>query len=172
MTQTLHDQRPAEAAVRNGDRAPDTLPERVRQRWTGMSGKLGLLFAGLGFVLIAVAWNGAAGLDYPQGQLPYLISGGVSGLGLIIVGSALLIVENARRDRALLERRLELLASQLARGERSAGGVGASGDLVVAGRMSFHHPSCHLVDGRDETHVVPRDRAEAAGLTPCRVCNP
>ncbi len=36
----------------------------------------------LGGIIIFLAWNGAAGKDYAQGQIPYLISGGVGGLAL------------------------------------------------------------------------------------------
>ena len=90
-----------------------SVSDRLRARWRGMGGKLGMGFAAVGFALIVVAWNGAAGLDYVQGQLPYLISGGVAGLGLIVIGAALLIVESNRRDRVALEQRLEELAASL-----------------------------------------------------------
>jgi hypothetical protein len=131
-----------------------------------MGGRLGLGFVLAGFLLVVVAWNGAAGLDHPQGQLPYLISGGVGGLALVVVGSALLIVENARRDRALLERRLEELVRAMGR----AASRGATGE-VVAGALSFHRPDCRLAEERG-TELVTRARAEAEGLDACRVCTP
>lgn len=49
-----------------------------------------------GFALIALAWNGAASVGYLQGQFPYLLSGGVAGLGLIGAGSGLLFVQVQR----------------------------------------------------------------------------
>ena len=49
-----------------------------------------------GFALIALAWNGAAGIGYLQGQFPYLLSGGVAGLGLIGAGAGLLFVQVQR----------------------------------------------------------------------------
>src|SRR3954469_24318065 len=87
------------------------LSDRLRSRWRGLGGKLGMGFAALGFFLIVVAWNGAAGVDYTQGQMPYLISGGIAGLGLIILGAALIVVESNRRDRVALEQRLEEMAT-------------------------------------------------------------
>jgi hypothetical protein len=100
------------------------LPDRLRARWRGLGGKLGMGFATAGFLLIVFAWNGAAGIDYVQGQLPYLISGGVAGLGLIVLGAALLIIESNRRDRVAVEQRLEELAASLRVGALGAAGNG------------------------------------------------
>jgi hypothetical protein len=90
---------------------PRSRADQLRARWAGLGGKLGMGFVGLGLLVIAVAWNGAASLDYVSGQIPYLISGGIAGLGLIIVGAALIMVESNRRDRVILEQRLEELAA-------------------------------------------------------------
>lgn len=169
-------------AVDHGDssvsrRAAAALAE-ARSRWAGMAGRIGMGFAAAGFVLILIAWNGAAGLDYAQGQIPYLISGGVGGLGLIVFGAALVVAESSRRDRALLERRLEELTVALGRvgtptGATPAGpGAPPPGAVVIAGRTSFHDPSCHLVEGRDESSYLSRTEAEESGLAPCRICTP
>lgn len=153
--------------------------DEARSRWAGMAGRIGMGFAAVGFFVILVAWNGAAGLDYTQGQLPYLISGGVGGLGLIVIGGALIVAESNRRDRAVLEAQLAELVAAVERLSSGAVVTGAStatvvssGDAVVAGRSSFHDPSCHLVESRPDAAQMPRDQAEAAGLRPCRVCNP
>ncbi len=155
-----------------------SLHDRARTRWAGMTGKLGLGFALVGFLFIVLAWNGAASLDYTQGQIPYLISGGVSGLGLIVLGAALVIAESNRRDRALLEQRLDEMTATLARLSPVATGAAAAtaalpAGSVVAGRSSYHRPDCRLAEGRgEEADVLARERAEAEGLTPCRVCKP
>lgn len=171
MTTTAVDRGDASASRR----AAAALSE-VRSRWAGMAGRIGMAFAAAGFVLILIAWNGAAGLDYAQGQIPYLISGGVGGLGLIVFGAALIVAESNRRDRALLERRLEELTVALGRlgtpAAVAAPGALPHGPLVVAGRTSFHDPSCHLVEGRDEGSYIGRAEAEESGLSPCRICNP
>src|SRR5215210_2345382 len=93
----------------------EKIGDRARTRWAQMGGKLGMLFAGLGFLLMIVGWNGAAGLDYVQGQIPYVLSGGLIGLGFVIFGAVLLVIESNRRDRMLVERRLEDLAAAMNR---------------------------------------------------------
>ena len=74
---------------------------------------------GLGFIAIFFAWNGAAGKDYTQGQLPYLISGGVGGLALVLSGLTVVIVQAVRRESMFLGRKLDDLI-EAARGEIEA----------------------------------------------------
>lgn len=57
---------------------------------------LGVSMALVGFALIGLAWNGAAELDYIQGQFPYVLSGGLGGLGLIVAGMAVLGIQTQR----------------------------------------------------------------------------
>jgi hypothetical protein len=68
---------------------------------------------GLGFVLMFLGWNGAAGKDYTQGQIPYLISGGLAGLGLVLCGLTVVIVQAVRREALLLATKLDRLAESL-----------------------------------------------------------
>ena len=67
----------------------------------------------LGFVLIFFGWNGAAGKDYTQGQIPYLISGGIAGLALVLCGLAVVVVQAVRRESVLLASKLDRLAEAL-----------------------------------------------------------
>jgi len=80
---------------------------------------------GLGFVLIFLGWNGAAGKDYTQGQLPYLISGGVAGLALVLCGLAVVIVQAVRREALLLASKLDRLAEALGAAPETAGDLPA-----------------------------------------------
>jgi hypothetical protein len=82
---------------------------------------LGLLITVAGFVLITLAWSGAAGQVLIQGQFPYLLSGGVAGLGFVMAGLALVVIqliklEGDRRARQLeqLIRAVHDLAARLA----------------------------------------------------------
>lgn len=158
---------------------PVDVMARVRSRWAGMAGRLGMSIIGLGLLVVLIAWNGAAGLDYAQGQLPYLISGGVGGLSLVIVGSSLLVAESNRRDRAVLEQQLSELVAAVQRLSSTTGvvasatsGLDVSDDIVIAGRSSFHRPECRLVEGRGLGEQLIREVAEAQGLSACRVCAP
>lgn len=74
---------------------------------------VGVLLAAIGFVLIFLAWNGAAGVDHIQGQLPYVISGGLTGLGLIGAGLTTILVQASRRDSRELSERMEELTEAI-----------------------------------------------------------
>ena len=139
-------------------------------------GKAGILLAGIGLVVIGVGWNGAAGQLTLLGQIPYIISGGLIGLSLVILGAAMLVVQGAREDRARLEAKLDLLADAVLAGGGTArlsdaAPQDASG-LVIAGTASYHVPGCRLVDGREETSFLTPAEARANDLKPCRVCRP
>ncbi|MDQ1402116.1 MAG: hypothetical protein QOG03_432 [Actinomycetota bacterium] len=156
----------------------------MKQTWSRLGGQLGMGCIGLGLLAIGIAWNGAAGIDFVQGQLPYLLSGGFLGLALVVLGAALIITQGGRRDRAMLEAQLRELNQSLGRlataiggplaanGGMSAAGISAiSGDAVVVGQSSFHRPGCRLIDGKT-LDTTTRNAAEAEGLSPCRVCRP
>lgn len=145
--------------------------------WSRGGTYLGVGAIGVGFLLIFLAWNSASELDYTQGQIPYLISGGVGGLGLVIVGAIMIAIQNARRDRAALQRELAKLSAALDRASRGSWGgqMGAEisvDGLVVAGASSFHLATCRLVQNRDDAERLPRAEAEERGLSPCRICKP
>lgn len=53
--------------------------------------KLGIGLPLLGIVLILFAWYNASGTAYAADQIPMLISGGLLGLGLVIVGLGLFV---------------------------------------------------------------------------------
>lgn len=138
-----------------------------------LGGKAGLALAGLGLLAIGIGWNGAAGQLALLGQVPYLISGGMLGLALVVLGAAMLVVQSAREDRAMLEAKLDLLAEAvLEAGGRRADAPGDVSGLVVAGTASYHVPGCRLVDGREETTYLTPVEAGERGLKACRVCQP
>jgi hypothetical protein len=139
-----------------------------------LGGKAGLTLVGVGLLLIGVGWNGAAGQLSVLAQLPYLVSGGLLGLALVVLGAAVLVLQSAREDRAMLEAKLDLLAEAvLESGGRARPDAprDVSG-LVVAGTASYHAPTCRLVEGRDEATYLTPAEALSRGLKPCRVCRP
>ena len=139
-----------------------------------LGGKAGLVLAGLGLLAIGIGWNGAAGQLTLLGQLPYLISGGLLGIALVILGAAMIVVQSAREDRAMLEAKLDLVAEAVleAGGRARPDAPGDVSGLVVAGTASYHVPGCRLVDGREETTYLTPEEAVGRGLKPCRVCQP
>ena len=139
---------------------------------------LGRILMAVGFLLILIAWNGAASLDFIQGQFPYLLSGGLGGLGLILCGLTLVATQSFRRDVLTLQDRIEELLLQQGGIGPSAGGAtltavpdDADGVLVVVGD-TFHQASCRTVRGRAGLDFVSAEDAAARGLTACRVCRP
>jgi hypothetical protein len=151
----------------------------MNQTWSRLGGQLGLLCIGAGILAIGLGWNGAAGVDFVSGQIPYLLSGGGLGLALVGVGVGLVVVQNSRRDRALVETQLRELVTavnRLANAFAGAAGDGrgsaaAPADTVIIGRGSYHRPDCHLVEGKDLPTSTP-EAATADGLSACRICQP
>jgi hypothetical protein len=75
---------------------------------------VGIGIAAIGFVLIAFAWSKVAGIaDNVALQLPYLVSGGLTCLGLVMVGVTVVNVAAKRRDALLRQQQTELLADAL-----------------------------------------------------------
>lgn len=138
-----------------------------------LGGQLGVLLCLVGFVVMFLGWNGAASHNVIMAQFPYLISGGVIGLAIVIVGAAMIIVQNQRQDRAKIEAALDRLAAATEkRGTAAVGnGAGFTG-FVVAGESSYHRVDCHLPEARDEAELVRIDDVITRGLSPCRVCSP
>lgn len=138
-----------------------------------LGGKLGIAVCLLGFLVIYLGWNGAGSFNDIRQQFPYLISGGVAGVGLIIVGAALLLIESMRAERAELQATLLDLRDAIeSMGGGSAGLRSVDAGTVVVGASSFHRPACRLVEGRDDLDLVATADAEERGLAACRICNP
>lgn len=131
-----------------------------------------------GVIAIFLAWNGAADVDHVEGQLPYLISGGLVGLGLIGAGLATVNVQARRQDSAEVLARLDEITEALHH-LASTTGVSAAAltavpdaGMVVAGRTTYHLPSCRVVAEKDDLQPMTPTEAGARGLTRCRICKP
>jgi hypothetical protein len=146
----------------------------MKLRWNSLGGKLGLLFCIAGLAVIWSGWNGAASYNDIRKQFPYLISGGLAGLALVIIGVGLMVIQSQRADRVQLEANLIELRNILERMTDLPAKNGAEASeaaLVVAGPGAYHRPTCKLVAGRDLRRMTV-EQAEAANLEPCRTCAP
>jgi hypothetical protein len=108
------DATPAEpgAAAPRRRRAHTRMPSVLRfgaRSWTW----IGVLLAAAGFVLMAVAWGQVAGETQVYLQLPYLVSAGVVGLGVIMLGLTVLNVAAGQQDAAAREREIEQLLAAI-----------------------------------------------------------
>jgi hypothetical protein len=171
-------------------------------RWVGRATRpvVGWVLTGIGALALLIGYLGISREAIVAKQIPYLISGGIGGLALLIIGAVFLGTEDVRRDAARLDR-LETMVEQLHAAllvadpstppltdfpagdrpdgadpaERSVeGAVSANGTGVVVlpqGR-SFHRADCPMVDGKPKAQAVPAERATSRGLVPCRLCEP
>jgi hypothetical protein len=124
----------------------------------------------LGFALIALAWNGAAELDFIQGQFPYVLSGGLGGLGLVIAGMAVLAIQTQRTitaERARDMGRLQHEVDQLIRHTVKPGPGEMIEDETIIDvgartvvRTIDRRPA---PEGRPTTGALPREADRPAG---------
>jgi len=155
----------------------------VKLRLGKFGGQLGIGLAVLGFVLVFLGWNGAGSYDDVPAQFPYLISGGIGGLALVVLGAAFVVVDNQRRDRAEVQSSLAELRDaldRLAGATASLSGIGGNGNghgrvseeqgLVVAGSSTYHRSTCRLVEGKSQLPLMTISEATQRGLRGCRTC--
>ncbi|MGH9026408.1 MAG: hypothetical protein ACRDWD_09895 [Acidimicrobiia bacterium] len=154
----------------------------MKIQWGKLGGLLGIGYCLAGLFLIFLGWNGAASYDREPAQLPYVVSGGIGGLALVVIGASLLIVQSQRADRTAFQASIEDLRTTIER----AGGVVESERLstaaaatsaeaageVVAGPTSYHRPDCRLVAGQRGVAAMTLSAAISRGLDACRICAP
>jgi hypothetical protein len=133
-----------------------------------------------GLVAIGLGWYGAAHTPFVFEQMPYLISGGLMGVGLLTAGGLLYVGswmarlaelqrEESEKTRDMLRgirQELEYLPGLI--GDGAAPAVQRTFVATPTGTM-FHIPDCSVVAGRDELRQVSGDEP---GLTPCKLCQP
>jgi hypothetical protein len=156
---------------------------------------VGGLLMPLGVLLIVLGWAGASRTPFGFEQTPYLISGGLLGLGLLFAGGFLFFGSWLARVAITSQRTAEQLAqlsAQLADGgfAAAASGNGApkradtagpgkastvraasSGRLVAtATGTMLHRADCPIVASRDNVRTVTAK--EQNSLQPCQICSP
>jgi hypothetical protein len=114
----------------------------MKNGWPKLGGLLGIAYCVAGFFLIFLGWNGAASHDREAAQIPYVISGGIAGLGLVVLGAALIVAHSLRTDRVELRGSIDDLRAavdRLASGPSTAEGptaVGGTGGFAPAPRVT------------------------------------
>jgi hypothetical protein len=88
-------------------RLPSLDPSSPTLTWVGLA------IAALGFALIAFTWGKVAALLDVSLQMPYVVSGGLTGLALVMVGMTAVNVAARRQDAAERAREVESLQSVL-----------------------------------------------------------
>ena len=133
---------------------------------------VGLLVVGIVFVILG--WYGAAHTNILTEQIPYLISGGLLGMALIIVAGFMASSAQTERDNRDMRIDLARAMSGMPAGTNNTGvaGLAPASDgqvLVVPGGHSFHEPGCPIVEGKDAS-ALPLQKAIDQGLVTCKLC--
>jgi hypothetical protein len=74
----------------------------------------GVVLSAIGLVLIAVAWGRTAGEIEVGLQVPYVVSAAFTGLGLVVIGLAIVSIDAKRSDSAERTRQIRELREALA----------------------------------------------------------
>lgn len=101
-------------AVRPVRRSPSPITRIGGAFTNGLGIWLGLAVGAVGFAAIVFAWAKVAGLVNVALQVPYLISGGLAGLALVIVGMTVIDVSVRRQDGHERRQQLAQMTSVLA----------------------------------------------------------
>jgi hypothetical protein len=74
---------------------------------------LGVVVAAVGFVLLVIGWSDVAGTIDVGRQMPYLMSTGLPGIALVMVGLVLVNISVRRQDSAERARQMSALTETL-----------------------------------------------------------
>lgn len=139
---------------------------------------LGTVMVPVGIVVILLGWWGAAHTPFVFEQIPYLISGGLLGVGLLTAGGLLYLgswysrlAEQQREEGEKLRAAILAVRQEIEYLPATLGGAAATAtDTFVATKTGtmFHVPDCTVVAGRDDLRQV----SASGGLTPCKICQP
>jgi hypothetical protein len=154
---------------------------RLLWRWAGKAARpwIGWAFIGLGAFLVLLGYFGVSRESIVEKQIPYLVSGGIGGVLLCVVGAYFLGTEELRKDSGRLDR-LESMVQQLHEAllvprdgvPEPVGAVPTDVELVaVVGGETFHKADCVMAGGK-AIEAVTSASATSSGLRPCPLCEP
>lgn len=174
-TQTAEDQTvwtDGEAETPAVASAPFSLKDFVRRN-ARLVGATALLVIGIVFVMLG--WYGAASTNVLTEQIPYLISGGLLGLGLIIVSGFLaassLLESRTDQMRKDLLRAMEVMPSSATPSNGARRGATPTVFVLKAGH-SYHSAGCPIIEGKENVSELEVREAIGKGLDMCKLCGP
>ena len=174
----------------SGEERTHTLRQRVgklrirkislpMERWLMVIGGA-MIVAGVAAIILG--WYGAAHTPYDFEQVPYLISGGLLGLALTVLGGLFYFaywltrqIQESRTQSDTTAQALARIAELLAGGSNGSrvaegnGGVKTGEFVATATGTMIHRPDCAVVTGRKGLRKVSPDDP---GLEPCKLCDP
>jgi hypothetical protein len=129
-----------------------------------------------GVVFVILGWYGAAHTNILTEQIPYLISGGLLGLGLIIVAGVMAAGAAQERTTDALRREIATALANISIGAPDAGvrsnafSSNGHGVYVVPGGRSFHVAGCPILEGKEGIKELQPAQAAEAGYVACKLC--
>jgi hypothetical protein len=170
-------------------RHDDEPDPRILWRWVGDALRpwIGWIFMAGAALFMLMGYLGVSRESLPAKQIPYLVSGGIGGILLAVIGAYFLGTQEMRNDSGRLDR-LERMVDELHQalltrpdapslnGSSAVATVPADAEparrvLVVEGGQLFHRSDCALIVGKDSTDTTPA-AAKRRGLRPCPACAP
>jgi hypothetical protein len=147
---------------------------------------VGWILVGAGALLMVLGYFGVSREALPGKQIPYLVSGGIGGVFLAVLGAYFLGTQELRKDSGRLDR-LEQMVEELHQAllrrpdapartaplQAAPNGTSAPARRVAAvgdGEL-FHRLDCAMVAGKDADEMTPA-AARKRGLRPCPACTP
>jgi hypothetical protein len=115
-----------------------------------------------------------------------VVSGGIAGVLLAIIGAYFLGTEKLRKDSGRLDR-LERMVDELhslllertdgveelsTRARHTNGTNGAASFVALSGTATYHRPGCPMVEGKSGASVMAPSTVRKRGLEPCPLCEP
>lgn len=165
----------------------------LRNTWQVVAGSI---LIPVGVAAILMGWYGAAHARVDQQQIPYLISGGLLGLGAIIAGALLywahwlyrIYDQSDAQHQEFMQIQTEIRDALLAGGgagaarsssgrrsedavDVTAGSANGAAFVATASGSNFHRPDCPIVARHSRGLRAISERA-SRNLAPCRICEP
>ncbi len=149
---------------------------------------LGWILIGSGALLMLLGYFGVSREAIPAKQIPYLVSGGIGGIFLAVLGALFLGTQELRNDSGRLDR-LERMVEELHQAllrrpdvpdltrltpeTASTNGTRAAPRrvAVVEGGELFHRTSCEVLTDKDVEELTAA-AARKRDLRPCPLCAP
>ena len=172
-----------EAVEQPAEPAREEKKKRARRRvdWRAIARDnarllIAVALLGAGIVFVILGWYGAAHTNILTEQIPYLISGGLLGMGLIIVAGVM--ASGASQERSNDDLRRDI-AQALAAMSSRAPDPGVRADafsqngrhvFVIPGGRSYHVAGCPILEGKEGVKELQPAEASSSGYAACKLC--